>query len=120
MRSLCQQKGKGSLSHNNREFVSENVDKDRSNNNVIIKQQSLQDAYKECYGAAVAEYNAKQKRADRKIDNYFKQLFGVSATDNSAENVLEAKEKPKSFYEDVVQVGDLNDTGCKRVIHLIT
>ena len=51
-------KGKGSLSHNNRDFVAENVDQDRMDWNVYYIQQSLREAYDQLFGAAVAEYNA--------------------------------------------------------------
>ena len=55
-------KGKGSLSHNNRDFVAENVDQDRMDWNVYYIQQSLREAYDQLFGAAVTEYNSKQKR----------------------------------------------------------
>ena len=115
-RSISHEKGRGSLAHNNRDFSSTNVHKDRIKNNVIIKQQSLRAAYDECFGEAVTEYNAKQKRNDRKISDYFEHLFGVSATTTTAKNVLMSKARgkgicTKSYYEDVVQIGDMNDTG---------
>ena len=55
-------KGKGSLSHNNRDFVADNVDKDRMDWNIYYIQQSLREAYDQIFGAAIEEYNAKQKR----------------------------------------------------------
>lgn len=113
MRSVCQQKGKGNLRHNNRLFISDNVDHDRINDNVILKQQTLQDAYNECFGQALSDYNAKQKRKDRKITDYFQSVFGVSAQSAKANSVLQSDDKTKSFYEDIVQIGDLHDTGIK-------
>lgn len=113
MRSVCQQKGKGVLCHNKREYISPNVDKNRMKDNVILKQESLQTAYNKCFGAATKAYNEKQKRKDRQIDDYFKHLFGVSADSAEANSVLQSKDKTKSFYEDIVQIGDMNDTGIK-------
>ncbi|MCH3916943.1 MAG: plasmid recombination protein [Spirochaetia bacterium] len=61
-------------------------------------QQSLQSAYEEIFGQAVAEYNAKQKRSDRKIDDY---LAKIKNSGN----------KEKQFYETLVQIGKKDDTG---------
>ena len=61
-------KGKGSLTHNNRVFSAENVDVERTKDNIIYKRESLESAYKNCFEQAIHDYNAKQKRADRKIN----------------------------------------------------
>ena len=63
-------KGKGSINHNNREFIAKNVDASRTSMNVIYVQIPIEKAYEEIFGKAVADYNAKQKRNDRKIVNY--------------------------------------------------
>lgn len=91
-------KGKGSLSHNNRDFVADNVDKDRMDWNVYYIQQSLREAYDQIFGAAIEEYNAKQKRKDRQITDYLTDIK------NSGNN-------EKQFYEIVVQIGKKEDTG---------
>jgi hypothetical protein len=104
--SMCQ--GKGSLSHNNREFSAKNIDPERTPNNVIFRQESLPNAYEKCFGKAVENYNAKQKRNDRKIkDGYFQHLFHREPS----KNVLTGTNKQKSFYEDLVQIGTMKDTG---------
>jgi hypothetical protein len=104
--SHCQ--GKGSLSHNNRDFIPKNVDKNRVSQNLTLKKESIKSAYKNCFGEAVKEYNAKQTRKDRQIDDYYKSLFGQ----NYSKTVVEGKNQQKSFYEDLVQVGTMEDTGC--------
>lgn len=112
MRSISQNKGAGSLNHNNRTFACDNVDYSRIKNNVILKQEDLGAAYHKCFDNAIDEYNLKQKRNDRKLDkDYFKHLFGVSSNSSKAKNVLQAKTKEKSFYEELTQIGDMNDTG---------
>jgi hypothetical protein len=65
--------------------------------NRIYKQESLETAYEKCFGQALRDYNASQKRKDRKKDNYLKEI------ENSGN-----KEKP--FYENVVQIGKVTDT----------
>lgn len=91
-------KGKGSLAHNNREFIAGNVDPSRTPWNVTYVKTPLKQAYEEIFGSAVAEYNSKQKRKDRQIDNYLNKIK------NSGNN-------EKQFYEVVVQVGRQEDTG---------
>ena len=101
--------GKGSLSHNNREFYANNVDKSRTKDNICFRQESLQVAYDKCYGSAVEEYNAKQKREDRKIKNgYFMHLFNREPS----KSVITGANKQKSFYEDLIQIGTKDDTAC--------
>lgn len=104
--SHCQ--GKGSLSHNNRDFKPKNVDSGRTKNNVTFIKEPIGEAYEKLFGAAVERYNAKQKRSDRKIKNgYFEYQFN-HAVSNS---VITSPDKRKSFYEDVVQIGTKDNTG---------
>lgn len=91
-------KGKGSLRHNNREFLANNVDVDRVPWNITYIKEDLKDMYDRIFGEAVAEYNAKQKRNDRKVKSYLQEIK------NSGNG-----EKP--FYEIVVQIGRKGDTG---------
>ncbi len=70
--SMCQ--GKGSL-HNNREFSAKNIDPFRTADNVIFVQQDLGETYHQLFGAAIERYNARQKRSDRRIPDYFEHLF---------------------------------------------
>ncbi|MBQ8669456.1 plasmid recombination protein [bacterium] len=102
--SHCQ--GKGSLSHNNRTFQPKNADPNRKKDNIILVKESVADAYIHLFAEAVEEYNNKQKRNDRKIDDYYKSLFGRKPCNS----VLTGNNKQKSFYEDLVQIGDMHDT----------
>ena len=91
-------KGKGSLLHNNRDFVADNVDKDRMDWNIYYIQQPLRETYDQLFGPAIEDYNAKQKRKGRWVTDYLTDIK------NSGNN-----EKP--FYEIVVQIGRKEDTG---------
>ena len=75
-------KGKGSINHNNREFTAKNVDASRTSMNVVYVQIPIEKAYEEIFGQAVAEYNAKQKRSDRKIPS-FHLLYARALTDHT-------------------------------------
>lgn len=111
MRHISYARGKGKLRHNNREMISPNVDKARIKDNIELKRQSLADAYEEIFGGAMAEYNAKQRRSDRKIADYFEKLFGTKADTMRADTVIKNDNKQQSFYEYVVGVGTMHDTG---------
>lgn len=111
MRRISYARGKGKLRHNNREMISPNVDKARIKDNIELKRQSLADAYEEIFGGAMAEYNAKQRRSDRKIADYFEKLFGTKADTMRADTVIKNDNKQQSFYEYVVGVGTMHNTG---------
>ena len=102
--SMCE--GKGSLSHNNREFTARNIDSTRTPNNIVFVQQALSDAYHQLFDEAVEKYNVRQKRNDRKIHNYFEHLFNRLPS----KSVITGTNKQKSFYEHLVYIGTRKDT----------
>ena len=90
-------KGKGNLNHNNREFICKNVHEERVQWNRVYKRETLKEAYDYCFGNALAEYNYKQKRKDRIKQDY---IHEIEHSGN----------KEKVFYENVVQIGKMEDT----------
>ena len=68
--------GKGNLRHNNRDIVSSNVDPNRVKDNITFISMPVRVAYDKIFKEAQEEYDAKQKRNDRKIHDYFDKLFG--------------------------------------------
>lgn len=103
--SMCE--GKGSLSHNNREFTAKNIDSSRTPNNIMFVQQDLSEAYHQLFDEAVESYNAKQKRKDRRIGDYFEHLFNRPPS----KSVITGTNKHKSFYEHLVYIGTRKDSG---------
>lgn len=91
--------GDGVLDHNNREFSPQNVDSSRTPDNVTYINRDLREFYDELFDEALAEYNQKQKRADRKILDYY-------------DHIKNGKQE-KLFYEAVVQFGDVSSCGLK-------
>ena len=61
----------------------------------IWHDETLADAYERIFGGAVAEYNSKQTRHDRKITNYLKKIQNSNL-----------KNPKKPAYECIVQVGN--------------
>ncbi len=102
--SMCE--GKGSLSHNNREFTAKNIDPLRTPDNIVFVQQDLGETYHQLFDEAVERYNARQKRNDRKIVDYFEHLFNRPPS----KSVIEGANKQKSFYEHLVYIGTKNDS----------
>lgn len=100
--------GKGSIAHNNREFAAHNVDVFHTPDNITFVCQPIGEAYDQLFAESTKRYNEKQKRNDRKVHgSYYEHLFGVKPCNN----VRTAADKRKSFYEDVVQIGKLEDSG---------
>ena len=62
--------GTGSLAHNRREFIAENVDPNRVQLNICYQNENLKEVYKELFDDAVERYNL-GKRKDRQITNYY-------------------------------------------------
>ncbi|MFI3254481.1 MAG: plasmid recombination protein [Eubacteriales bacterium] len=92
-RTLSITKGKGSVGHNSRKFFAENVDQERSKNNICFVNQDIKEAYHFLFEEALARFNAKQKRNDRKIENYYEKI--------------RTSRQEKLFHEVIVQVGDM-------------
>lgn len=94
--------GKGSQLHNRREYekigkpIPDNIDVSKSSGNIILVDKDIKQAYREIFGEALEQYNAKQKRADRKIEDY-------------CDHIKKSKNGEKLFYEDVVQWGSKED-----------
>ena len=86
------------VAHNNRKFIARNVDQTRTHLNVMYARQDVRDAYKLLFGQAVDEYNRKQKRADRRIEDYY-------------EHIRNGK-REEAFYEAIVQFGDSTTAPC--------
>lgn len=91
--------GKGSINHNTRAFSAKNVDTERSIYNVEFCHAEIEEVYHELFDEALKRYNAKQKRKDRKIDNYYKKIH-------------QGKQE-KLFYEAVFQIGNRDDMNAK-------
>lgn len=94
--------GKGSQMHNRREYekygkpTPDNIDVSKSHENITLVDRDIKEAYREIFGEALDKYNAKQKRTDRKIEDY-------------CDHIKKSKNGEKLFYEDVVQWGSKDD-----------
>ena len=94
-RTISAMSGDGVVAHNRRTYIAENVDQTRTHLNIEYCYTPIEQAYHELFDEAQAEYNAKQKRKDRRIENYYEKICNGD------------QEKP--FYEVIFQVGNKDD-----------
>ena len=94
-RTISAMRGKGSLTHNRRDFIAENVDSSRTPLNVEYCNEDIRTVYHELFDDALAHYNEKQTRKDRVIDDYY-------------EKIRTGKQE-KLFEELIIQIGNKDD-----------
>ena len=94
-RTISAMRGKGSLSHNRRDFIAENVDSSRTPLNIEYRNEDIRAVYHELFDDALARYNEKQTRKDRVIDDYY-------------EKIRTGKQE-KLFEELIIQIGNKDD-----------
>lgn len=99
--SLKKATNKTNIDHNNRTMTEKekernsHIDYSESDKNKYLVQKDIKELYREEFGEALEKYNAKQKRNDRKIDDYYKHI--------------ERGKKTALQQEMIIQVGDMND-----------
>ena len=98
-RTISAMVGKGSITHNNRDFIAENVDGERTKNNITYCNEKIQDVYHELFDEALQKYNEKQTRSDRVIADYY-------------EKIRTGKQE-KPFHEIILQIGDKDTMGAE-------
>ena len=98
-RTISAMVGQGSVNHNSRKFHAKNTDPERSHLNITYCQENIKAVYHELFDEALERYNAKQTRADRRIEDYYEKIRSGK------------QEKP--FHEIILQIGDKDNMGAK-------
>ena len=98
-RTISAMVGKGSVNHNSRKFTAENVDPERTGLNIEYYNEDIRKVYHELFDAALERYNAKQTRADRKIENYYEKI--------------RSSKQEKLFHEIILQIGDRDNMSAE-------
>ena len=88
----------GNIRHNNRDYYADNVQKNNTALNVEYKRQDIEEAFHELFDEALKEYNDKQTRKDRVIEDYYSHLKN--------------SRRESHFYEAIIQFGNVEDTPC--------
>ena len=122
-----------SLAHNNREnlFGNPDIDLERVKDNITYVKLDIREMYHEIFDQAVADYNAKQKRSDRKIDDYFSKILhdkkthhqqelivAVGCKDENTEEIFEMKKEILDDYMKGFQERNPNLKVYNAVMHL--
>lgn len=94
-----------SIKHNNRSLNPNEFDFDRTGHkhinpeltglNEVLIHRDIREIYSQEFGQAVEEYNAKQKRKDRRIKDYYSKIKN--------------SKKTRTQYEFIIQIGNIND-----------
>lgn len=94
-----------SIKHNNRSLNPNEFDFDRTGHkhinpeltglNEVLIHRDIREIYSQEFGQAVKDYNAKQKRKDRRIKDFYSKIKN--------------SKKTRTQYEFIVQVGNIND-----------
>ncbi|MDM5430902.1 plasmid recombination protein [Bacillus mycoides] len=125
------QSHQSSLSHNNRENIYGNpgIDPSRLEENIYFVQKDIRSVYKDVFQEAVDKYNEKQKRNDRKIDDYYDKIHKDDKTHEQRElvvavgegkddpNYREAKKEALKQYAEAFQERNPNLTVYNMVLH---
>ena len=98
-RTISFMTGKGSVNHNSRKFHAKNTDPERSYLNVEYCNENLKDVYHELFDEALARYNEKLTRGNRRIDDYYEKI--------------RSSKQEKPFHEIILQIGDKDNMGAK-------
>ena len=98
-RTISAMVGKGSLNHNCRKFHAKNTDPERSCYNVEYCNEDIREVYHQLFDEALEKYNAKQKRSDRMIPDYYEKIRSGK------------QEKP--FHELIIQIGNKDDMAAQ-------
>ena len=91
--------GTGSMGHNNRKFITENVDPARTEQNITLRRENLKQVYHELFDEALAEYNAKKTKTRDKIPDYYRHI--------------EKSKQERLFHEVIFQIGNKDNCGCE-------
>ena len=94
-KSASLRKGRGDIRHNRRDIIAGSCYEDRIQDNVVLADYDIKDVYHILFDEVVEDYNATQKRSDRKIKDYFSKINN--------------DKKTNPFHEVIVQVGSMDD-----------
>ena len=106
------------IRHNNRELTEKefrsdahkHIQREKSKYNIQIFKRDIKDVYHELFDDALNAYNAKQKRKDRKIDDYYKHVRKSENLDLQREFIVAVGNKAdweKLSIEEKKEVGEV-------------
>lgn len=97
--SMKKATGMTNIDHNNRTMKKReqekntHIDYSRSDQNNYLIQTDIREIYEEEFGPSLEKYNTKQKRKDRKIDDYYKHISNSKKTATQQEMIIQIGDK---------------------------
>lgn len=109
---------KTNIRHNNRELTEKefrsdahkHIQREKSKYNIQIFKRDIKDVYHDLFDDALNAYNAKQKRKDRKIDDYYKHVQKSKNLDLQREFIVAVGNKAdweRLSFEEKQEVGEV-------------
>lgn len=113
-----------SMRHNNRNLTDKekenkqhkHIDFSRSDQNKTLVKKDIKEMYEELFGEAVAEYNAKQKRKDRKIDDYYSKIYHDKKLDTQKEFIVQVGRKEDFQSEKIENFWDVSNDVLEKYV----
>src|SRR5574341_174946 len=110
-----------SISHNNRtvndplktDKYHKHIDWDKTDKNIILVQRPIKEVYDENFGEAVTQYNAKQKRTDRQVKNYFEKVKKDKTLDLQREFIVQFGDKGLRSEEHTSELQSPTNLVCR-------
>lgn len=108
--SVVKSTTKTNLKHNNREMTknemrtNQHIDQEKSSSNKYLVRENIEELYEKEFAAALENYNSKQKRNDRKIENYYDHISNSKKTATQQEMIFQigtAEDFESGFDRDV-------------------
>lgn len=108
--SVVKSTTKTNLKHNNREMTknemrtNQHIDQEKSDSNVYLVKENIEDLYEREFAEALENYNNKQKRNDRKIENYYDHISNSKKTAAQQEMIFQigtAEDFENGFDRDI-------------------
>ena len=87
------------IKHNIRDFAAKNIKPLKSHDNIEFVDENVEDSYHKLFDSAVAEYNKKVSRPCRQIKDYYRHILDGN--------------REEAFYEAIVQFGDVDTAACE-------
>ena len=131
------------IRHNNRDLTEKeykepahsHIIREKSKHNIVVQQMDIKEAYHILFDDKVEAYNTKQKRADRKIDDYYKKvrksgtlnlqkelIVGLGAKEDwdkmSFQEKIEGGKVIEKYLEEFIEANKKNIFVYNAVIHL--
>lgn len=113
-----------SMRHNNRDLTDKekkdkahkNIDFSRTKNNKTLVKKDIKELYDELFGEALQEYNAKQKRKDRKIKNYYSKIYHDKKLDTQKEFVIQVGKKEDFQSNKIKNIWDISNEVLEKYV----